>query len=97
MIEKRLVRSLYDYTPESGEADYLEINEGEIYFLLNDTDDDWWEILKPFSDGETIGIAPASYLTQVSFHYRVSTDTDFVSHLFSITTGSLWASNIKFY
>lgn len=65
-------RALYDYAPQSeGE---LQITEGDLLYLLEQSsDDDWWKVKKKASvedEDEPDGLVPSNYIEQVSplFH-----------------------------
>jgi actin cytoskeleton-regulatory complex protein SLA1 len=58
--------ALYDYQPQ-GENE-LEIQEGELLFLLDKGEDDWWKAKKKAADDEDeepVGLVPANYLEEV--------------------------------
>ena len=58
--------ALYDYQPQ-GEGE-LEIQEGELLFLLEKGEDDWWKAKKKAADDEDeepVGLVPANYLEEV--------------------------------
>lgn len=61
-------RALYDYTPQSeGE---LQITEGDLLYLLEQSsEDDWWKVKKKASaedEEEPDGLVPSNYIEQVS-------------------------------
>lgn len=61
--------ALYDYQPQ-GENE-LEIQEGELLYVLQKGDDDWWKAKKKAADDdddddeEPVGLVPANYLEEV--------------------------------
>lgn len=61
-------RALYDYAPQSeGE---LQITEGDLLYLLEQSsEDDWWKVKKKASaedEEEPDGLVPSNYIEQVS-------------------------------
>ncbi|KAF7509488.1 hypothetical protein GJ744_007888 [Endocarpon pusillum] len=57
--------ALYDYQPQ-GEGE-LEIHEGELLFLLEKGEDEWWKAKKKAADDEDeepVGLVPANYLEE---------------------------------
>ncbi|KAF8591583.1 hypothetical protein K439DRAFT_1380627 [Ramaria rubella] len=61
-----VLKALYDYDPTS--EDELAVKEGQLLFLVERPDDEWWKVKhKPDTqDGETspAGLVPASYLEE---------------------------------
>ncbi|KAF8487578.1 hypothetical protein JB92DRAFT_3021974 [Gautieria morchelliformis] len=61
-----IVKALYDYEPSS--EDELAMSEGQILFLVERTDDEWWKVKhKPASQDEETGpsgLVPASYVEE---------------------------------
>lgn len=61
-------KSLYDWKPE--EAGELELETGDLLYILDkNSDDDWWKAKKKAksdSDDEPTGLVPATYIEQVS-------------------------------
>ena len=58
--------ALYDYQP-LGENE-LEIQEGELLFVLEKGEDDWWKAKKKAADDEDdepVGLVPINYLEEV--------------------------------
>lgn len=62
-------RAVYDYSPQ-GEGE-LEIKEGDILYILeNSGEDGWWKAKKkasPEDDDEPVGLIPTNYIEEVSF------------------------------
>lgn len=61
-------KAIYDYTPQSeGE---LQINEGDLLYVLEKSeDDDWWKAKKKASvedEDEPVGLIPNNYIEEVS-------------------------------
>lgn len=61
-------RAIYDYAPQSdGE---LQITEGDLLYLLEQSsEDDWWKVKKKASaedEEEPVGLVPSNYIEQVS-------------------------------
>lgn len=61
-------RAIYDYAPQSeGE---LQIAEGDLLYILEQSsDDDWWKVKKKASvedEDEPVGLVPNNYVEQVS-------------------------------
>lgn len=61
-------KAVYDYAPQSdGE---LQINEGDLLYLLEKSEeDDWWKAKKKASaedDEEPVGLIPNNYVEEVS-------------------------------
>jgi len=69
-------RALYDYEPAAeGE---LAINEGDLLFVLERGEDDWWKAKKkaPSEDEEEPeGLIPSNYIKEVSLDRRVGCRT----------------------
>ena len=58
--------ALYDYQAQAeGE---LEIREGELLYILEKGDDDWWKAKKraPEDEDEPVGLVPYNYVSKVS-------------------------------
>ena len=58
--------ALYDYQPQ-GENE-LEIQEGELLYLLEKGEDGWWKAKKKAADDEDdepVGLIPANYVEKV--------------------------------
>lgn len=58
--------ALYDYQPQ-GENE-LELQEGELLYVLEKGEDDWWKAKKKAADDddeEPIGLVPANYVDEV--------------------------------
>jgi actin cytoskeleton-regulatory complex protein SLA1 len=58
--------ALYDYRPE-GENE-LDVQEGELLYVLEKGEDDWWKAKKKAADDddeEPVGLVPANYLDEV--------------------------------
>jgi actin cytoskeleton-regulatory complex protein SLA1 len=67
--------ALYDYQPQ-GENE-LEIQEGELLYLLQKGDDDWWKAKKKAAndeDEEPVGLVPANYVEEVSLTVTLAPD-----------------------
>lgn len=61
-------KAIYDYVPQSeGE---LQINEGDILYVLEKSDeDDWWKAKKKATaeeEDEPVGLIPNNYIEEVS-------------------------------
>ena len=56
-IEERRVPQVRTLYPYKGHG--IEVKEGEVMFLLDETNQDWWNIRK--SSGDT-GYVPANYV-----------------------------------
>lgn len=63
-----IVKAVYDYSPQ-GESE-LEIKEGDILYILDDSGGDgWWKAKKKASaddDDEPVGLIPQNYVEEVS-------------------------------
>jgi hypothetical protein len=60
-------RALYDYAPQSEEE--LAVSEGDLLFVLERGEDDWWRAKKkaPSEDEpEPEGLIPSNYVEEVS-------------------------------
>lgn len=59
-------RALYDYQA-NGEGE-LDIREGELLYILERGEDDWWKAKKPADEDEEepVGLVPHNYVSQVS-------------------------------
>ena len=59
--------ALYDYQPQA--ENELEINEGDLLYVLDkSTDDDWWKAKKKAAvedDDEPVGLVPNNYVEEV--------------------------------
>lgn len=58
--------ALYAYQPQ-GENE-LEIQEGELLYVLEKGEDDWWKAKKKAADDEDeepVGLVPANYVEEV--------------------------------
>lgn len=58
--------ALYDYQAQAeGE---LEIREGELLYILEKGDDDWWRAKKRAAEDEDepVGLVPENYVSEVS-------------------------------
>lgn len=59
-----LLKAAYDYTATS--EDELSIKEDALYFLLDNSDPDWYKVrAKSDDDDEPSGLVPAAYLEDV--------------------------------
>ena len=72
MVFLSICNALYDYTPQSdGE---LAIEEGELLYILEKSeDDDWWKAKKRApseEDEEPVGLIPNNYVEEVSIDRR---------------------------
>lgn len=61
-------KAIYDYAPQSeGE---LQINEGDLLYVLEKSeDDDWWKAKKKATaeeEDEPVGLIPNNYIEEVS-------------------------------
>lgn len=69
--------ALYDYQPQ-GENE-LEIQEGELLYVLEkSTEDDWWKAKKKTDDeneDEPVGLIPSNYVEEVSNKSSLHFDT----------------------
>jgi hypothetical protein len=72
-------KAVYDYAPAAeGE---LAITDGDLLFVLDKGDDDWWKAKKKATledEDEPEGLIPANYVEEVSsssFHTRCNTVT----------------------
>lgn len=60
-----LVKAVYDYTATS--EDELTIKEDGLYFLLDDSDPDWYKVrAKSDDDDEPSGLVPSAYLEEAA-------------------------------
>lgn len=60
-------RAIYDYAPQSEEE--LAVSEGDLLFVLERGEDDWWKAKKkaPSEDEpEPEGLIPSNYVEEVS-------------------------------
>ena len=61
-----IYRAVYDYKP-TGDGE-LAITEGDLLFVLDKGDDDWWKAKKKAADedeDEPEGLIPANYVEEV--------------------------------
>jgi hypothetical protein len=61
-----IYRAVYDYTP-SGEGE-LAISDGDLLFVLDRGEDDWWKAKKRAAsedEEEPEGLIPANYVEEV--------------------------------
>lgn len=60
-------KAVYDYAPQ-GEGE-LQINEGDLLYVLEkSTDDDWWKAKKKATaeeEDEPVGLIPNNYIEEV--------------------------------
>ncbi|KAG7096990.1 hypothetical protein E1B28_004385 [Marasmius oreades] len=62
-----VLKASYDYTPEEDAEDEVEVKEGQILFLLQRVDEDWWKVkIKGDSQEQDTpsGLVPAAYVEQ---------------------------------
>jgi actin cytoskeleton-regulatory complex protein SLA1 len=69
MVFLGIYRAIYDYSPQA--ENELPIQEGDLLFVLEKSEeDDWWRAKKKAqneSDDEPEGLIPSNYVEQVSF------------------------------
>jgi hypothetical protein len=58
--------AIYDF--EANGEDELEIREGELLYILEKGENDWWKAKKPAAEDEEepVGLVPSNYVSQVS-------------------------------
>lgn len=68
MVFLGVYRAIYDYVPQSDEE--LQINDGDLLFVLEkSTDDDWWKAKKKAAsddDDEPEGLIPSNYIEEAT-------------------------------
>lgn len=68
MVFLGVYRAIYDYVPQSDEE--LQINDGDLLFVLEkSTDDDWWKAKKKAAsddDDEPEGLIPSNYIEEAA-------------------------------
>lgn len=76
-------KAVYDYNPQ-GESE-LEIKEGDILYVLENTGEDgWWKAKKKASgddDDEPTGLIPNNYIEQVSQSCHFTQVLSFAVHI----------------
>ncbi|KAF9259485.1 hypothetical protein L218DRAFT_963517 [Marasmius fiardii PR-910] len=86
-----VLKASYDYTPEKDADDEVAIKEGQILFLLERVDEDWWKVkIKGDSqEQDTLsGLVPAAYVEQAEH-------TSLVKALFDYEASSAGELSIK--
>lgn len=59
--------AVYAYIPQGDQE--LTLDEGDLLYVLERSDDDWWKVKKKVNDSdddEPIGLVPATYIEEVS-------------------------------
>lgn len=59
--------AIYAYIPQGDQE--LTLEEGDLLYVLERSDDDWWKVKKKVNDSdddEPIGLVPATYIEEVS-------------------------------
>lgn len=59
--------AVYAYIPQGDQE--LTLEEGDLLYVLERSDDDWWKVKKKVNDSdddEPIGLVPATYIEEVS-------------------------------
>lgn len=59
--------AVYAYTPQGDQE--LVLEEGDLLYVLERSDDDWWKVKKKVNDSEDdepVGLVPATYIEEVS-------------------------------
>lgn len=59
--------AVYAYTPQGDQE--LTLEEGDLLYVLERSDEDWWKVKKKnhdSDDDEPIGLVPATYIEEVS-------------------------------
>ncbi|KAF9649370.1 hypothetical protein BDM02DRAFT_3186395 [Thelephora ganbajun] len=59
-----VLKAAYDYEPQPDADDELAVKEGQILFLVERVDDDWWKIKPKQGDDAPAGLVPAAYVEQ---------------------------------
>lgn len=75
-----VVQAVYDYAPQ-GEGE-LAISEGDLLFVLEKGEDDWWKVKKKAEseeEDEEEGLVPSNYVEEVSVPFL------------SFSLGTLWS------
>lgn len=70
-----IYRAVYDYAP-TGEGE-LAISDGDLVFVLEKGEDDWWKVKKRAAsedEEEPEGLVPANYVEEVCLHDQVRDD-----------------------
>lgn len=59
--------AVYAYIPQGDQE--LTLEEGDLLYVLERSDDDWWKVKKKVNDSdddEPVGLVPATYIEEVS-------------------------------
>ena len=73
MVFLSICTALYDYEPQADNE--LELNEGELVYILEKSEeDDWWKAKKRApsdEEEEPVGLIPNNYVEPVSLPARI--------------------------